>query len=165
MIAIVLFHYDPASNVCVFFSLSLGRLYTISMMMNLNSRGEDSSDRGQTSNDFKISNHRTGAQTRDRDLEGGPRGVNITRDTVTRIDREIELSPTSTAHQNRSRNEKYSNDDDRERAVVVDAIPYQSSNHRDEWDSSTPEPDTQHSQVELVRNASWDRDVKHDRQR
>ena len=84
--------------------------------------------------------------------------LSFSADTVTRVDHEIELSPTSTARDTRSRNEKH--DDAYDRAGVVDAIPYHANNHRDEWDSPTT---AEHSQVELVRNASYD--PKTDRRR
>lgn len=131
------------------------------MMMNLNARGEDSSERGQSSGNMFTDRQggqagsKTAHHTNRRDLEQGSRaGVNITKDTVTRVDREddIELSPAMMRRADGGGEKDM--DLDFGRAGVVDAIPYQESNHRDEWSES---PD-QHSQVDLVRNASYNKD-------
>ena len=124
-------------------------------MMNLNARGEDSSERGQSSGNM-FTDRQAGsktAHTNRRDLE---QGVNITKDTVTRVDREddIELSPAMMRRAGGGGGDEKDMDLDFGRAGVVDQIPYQESNHRDEWSES---PD-QHSQVDLVRNASYNKD-------
>lgn len=133
------------------------------MMMNLNARGEDSSERGQSSGNMFTDRQgqvgsKTAHHTNRRDLEQGSRaaGVNITKDTVTRVDREddIELSPAMMRRAGGGGGGEKDMDLDFGRAGVVDQIPYQESNHRDEWSES---PD-QHSQVELVRNASYNKD-------
>jgi hypothetical protein len=137
------------------------------MMTNLNARGTDSSDHGQSSGNMFTDRHgaktptmKGGAGARSRhDLEASRGGVNITQDTVTRIDREIELSPTSSSAR---RDEKGGGMEFGDRAAVVDAIPYQASNHRDEWDMQVPVGE-QESQVNLVRNASWDRKMERSR--
>jgi hypothetical protein len=81
ILALVLYTARPNDNISVFFSLSLGRLYSISMLSNLRARyTNEGKDRGPSSGGDASTEHKSGRQS------SRTKGIKITHETVTRID-------------------------------------------------------------------------------
>ncbi|KAL7412419.1 hypothetical protein BDY24DRAFT_416207 [Mrakia frigida] len=154
VIALVLFTWSPNDNLCVFFSLTLGRLYSITMLSNLNARSSDGvSGRGPSSGDGP--GGRNHSRTGSGNMLGDAtelKGVKVTSDTVTRVDRleeEERRHDASIARSNRDAKKEYDNTS----YEGGGEVPYEGSNHKDEWDDRSLE----HSQVDLVEGGGLGR--------
>ena len=90
ILALILYTVNPNDNVSVFFSLSLGRLYSISMLANLNARHSNDDNGRAPSSGGEASS----GQGESRRSKGGrstakmskTKGIKITSEVVTRID-------------------------------------------------------------------------------
>ena len=84
--------FRPNDNISVFFSLSLGRLYTLSMLSNLNARhSNDDTSRGPSSGGDGMGGMTSSAARVDGGRSRGQsrtKGIKITSETVTRVDGE-----------------------------------------------------------------------------
>lgn len=86
IIALVMYSLRPNDNISVFFSLSLGRLYSLSMLSNLNARkSNDDTSRGPSSGNGGDISSGLGRSTRG---QSRTKGIKITSETVTHVDGE-----------------------------------------------------------------------------
>ncbi|KAL7412429.1 hypothetical protein BDY24DRAFT_416217 [Mrakia frigida] len=180
VIALAVFAVYPNDNVCVFFSLSLGRLYTLTMLSNLNRRGtewpsEPDPTSGQTPREYLTgTRNMIGAEAGLNEMS--LRGVKVTSESITQTE-ESEAAAAAAAVDEE--------EDDRRRALrcrpVTNSLELStmhsdtspsstafssshhggrdpssstSSNHKDEWDDpSLPN--------ERKPNSSFDLDLEH----
>lgn len=91
ILSLLFYTIQPNDNISVFFSLSLGRLYSISMLANLNARhSNDGTSRGPSSGDATSSHGRSEGRS-GKSRTSKTKGIKITSETVTRVDDNTDL--------------------------------------------------------------------------